>query len=385
MQYRKYGNTGFESSLLGLGCMRLPRIVGESPDSAPVDREKAYELICYAAQNGINYFDTAFTYHGGTSEEILGEALEGELRKNVKVVTKQPFAVMKTQADIRKNLESTLKKLRTDYLDVYLIHNIGDGSWNEIRDRKIYDEYVKLKEEGIIKNIGFSFHGTYNVFKDVLATYDWDMCQVQQNMLDTAFEATEQAIFDAGKKGCAMVIMEPLKGGGLAGGPKSVLDIYESSGFSRKPVEWAFRHLVNYPQVSTILSGMTTMEQLKENIAMFSQADMVANCLSDKEKDIITKAIAAYKAVVTIQCTGCEYCLPCPNGVNIPGVFSRYNDGMMFENFDQPQRSYMLLNRLGKDVGKCIECGVCEAKCPQHIDIIEKLKMAHESLKGWVE
>ena len=385
MQYRKYGKTGFESSLLGLGCMRLPRIVGESPDSAPVDREKAYELIRYAANNGINYFDTAFTYHGGTSEEILGEALDGGLRKNVKVITKQPLAVMKTQADIRKNLESTLKKLRTDYLDVYLIHNIGDASWDEIHERKIYDEYVKFKEEGLIKHIGFSFHGKYNTFKNILGTYDWDMCQVQQNMLDVNYEATEQAILDAGEKGCAMVIMEPLRGGGLVGGPKSVMDIYESSGINRKPVEWAFRHLVDYPQVSTILSGMTTMEQLKENIAMFSQADMVPNCLSAKEKDIIVQARNAYQSIVTIPCTGCEYCLPCPNGVNIPGVFSRYNEGMMFENFEQPQRAYMLMSRLGKGVDKCVECGACEPQCPQHIQIMEQLKLAHESLKGWLE
>ena len=385
MQYRKYGKTGFESSLLGLGCMRLPRVVGQSPDSAPVDREKAYELIRYAAEHGINYFDTAYGYHRETSEEILGEALEGGLRKNVKIVTKQPINVMKTQADIRTNLENTMKKLRTDFIDVYLIHNIGDGSWDEIRERKIYGEYVKFKEEGLIGSIGFSFHGTHKVFKDILGTYDWDMCQIQQNMLDVNFEATEQAIFDAGEKGCALVIMEPLKGGGLAGGPKSVMDIYESSGIERKAVEWAFRHLVDYPQVSSILSGMTTMEQLKENIAMFSQPDMVAGCLSAEEKDIIAKATAAYKAIVTIPCTTCEYCLPCPNGVNIPGIFSRYNDGMMFENFAQPQRSYMLLNRLGKGFEKCVECGICESKCPQHIEIIEQLKLAHESLKGWIE
>ncbi|MDL2248258.1 aldo/keto reductase [Tyzzerella sp. OttesenSCG-928-J15] len=384
MQYRKYGKTGFEVSLLGLGCMRLPRIV-DGTDSAPVDREKAYELIRYAAEHGINYFDTAFTYHSRTSEEVLGEALDGGLRKKVHVATKQPLSVMTTQADIRKNLELTLKKLRTDYLDVYIVHNIQDGIWGEIHQRKIYDEFMKFKEEGLVKAVGFSFHGTYKVFNEILTTYDWDMCQVQQNMIDQEFEATEQAIFDAGEKGCGLVIMEPLRGGGLANATAKVKEVYSTYEEDRKPVEWAFRHLINYPQVSTILSGMTTLEQLKDNIEIFSKADALPGCLSAKEKDILAQAKAAYKSVVTIPCTGCEYCLPCPNGVNIPGTFSKYNEGMMFENFDQPKRSYMFIDKAGKGGDKCIECGACESQCPQHIDIINQLKIAHDKLKGWVE
>ncbi|MDR2899472.1 MAG: aldo/keto reductase [Clostridiales bacterium] len=384
MQYRNYGKTGMKVSALGLGCMRLPRIYDGS-GKAQVDREKAYELIRYAANNGINYFDTAFTYHNKTSEEVLGEALEGELRKKVHIATKQPLAVMTTQDDIRRNLEGTLKKLRTDYLDVYIIHNIVNTSWETIKNRNIYAEFEKFKKEGLIKNIGFSFHGTYDVFKDILKYADWDMCQIQQNMLDTAFEATEQGIFDAGEKGCALVIMEPLKGGGLANMPPSVKAIYDEYPEKRGPVEWAFRHVINYPQVSTILSGMTTMEQLKENIALFSREDFAPNCLSDKEKDILLRAKVAYEALIGVPCTKCEYCLPCPQGINIPGIFSRYNDGTMFGDFSQPKRSYMLFSNSNPAADKCVECGACESKCPQHIKIIEELKVAHEALKGWVE
>lgn len=384
MQYRDYGKTGKKVSLLGLGCMRFPRM--EKNGEVMVDREKAYELIHYAADNGINYFDTAFTYHGGNSENILGEALEmGSRRKDVMIVTKQPFSVMKTRDDIRKNLESTLKKLRTDYLDVYLIHNINAKSWDDIKKRDIIGEYEKFKSEGLIKHIGFSYHGGYAAFKDILDYYHWDMCQGQHNMLDLDREVTEQAIIDAGKKGSAMVIMEPLRGGGLAGAPKVAQRVYDESPVKRRPVEWAFRYLIDKSAVSTILSGMTTMEQLKDNINIFSAEDAVPGCLTDAEKKVLTDAKKAYESIVSIPCTACEYCLPCPSNVAIPGVFAQYNEGMMFENFDQPRRGYMLMTGGGRDGGRCTSCGECVSKCPQSIAIPEKIAMCHEALKGWRE
>ncbi|MCL2564557.1 MAG: aldo/keto reductase [Defluviitaleaceae bacterium] len=385
MQYRKFGNLGYEVSLLGMGCMRLPRMVGHAPDSAPVDREKAYELIRYAAQNGVNYFDTAFVYHKQTSEEILGEALEGELRKKVKIATKLPLRLMETDADIRKNLELTLKKLRTDYIDIYIVHMIASNSWEEMKARKICEQFFKFKEEGLVGAVGFSIHGPYDLFKEALHHVPWDMCLLQQNMLDIDYEVTEQAVFDAAEKGLAVAIMEPLRGGGLANAPKSVKTIYDSYDKDRKPAEWAFRHLVNLPQVNTILSGMTTMEQLKENIELFSKPDMIPNCLNDKEKNIIVQARAAYKSIVTVPCTTCDYCMPCPYNVDIPGTFSKYNEGMMFESFDQPRRTYMFQTNGGKSADKCVGCGECEPKCPQKINIIEELKVAHEKLKGWME
>lgn len=383
MQYRPYGKQGFDVSLLGMGCMRLPRRT--NPDgSVEVDREKAYEIIRYAADHGVNYFDTAFTYHNQTSESVVGEALEGR-RDRVKIVTKQPFSVMKTQADIRKNLESTLKKLRTDHIDVYLIHNIQAPLWEEIKRRDVIGEYEKFRQEGLIGAIAFSYHGAYPTFKEILEYYPWAMCQVQQNLLDRDKEVTEEGIQLAGKQGTALVIMEPLRGGGLASAPKDVQAVYDSYPGGRSPAEWAFRYVADYPQVSCILSGMTTLEQLKDNIRIFSQEDMKPGCLTQEEREILTRAKAAYESRITIPCTGCEYCVPCPKGVDIPGIFQRFNDGMRFENFDNPRRTYMFLRRDGKDASQCVACGACQKKCPQHIEIIEQLKTAREKLDGWYE
>jgi predicted aldo/keto reductase-like oxidoreductase len=385
MQYRNYGKLGFKVSALGMGCMRLPRLYKEGQEHADVDVEKAVEIIRYAVDHGINYFDSAFAYHNKTSESVLGQALDGGYRQRVKIATKQPFAVMKTQDDIRRNLEDTLKKLRTDYIDVYMIHNIQSGNWEQTKQRKVLEEYEKFRQEGLIGAIGFSYHGKFETFKNVLDYYDWDMCQIQQNMLDVDREATEQGIKIAGQKGCALVIMEPLRGGGLTGAPDSVKKIYDTYPEKRSPVEWAFRHLVNYPQVSCILSGMTTLEQLKDNIALFSKPDFVPGCLTEQEKTILKQAKTAYEALKSIPCTACEYCMPCPHGVNIPLVFFKYNECAMFGITDQPRRSYMLAKRLKRDASLCVACGLCETKCPQHIDIINQLKIAHEALDGWIE
>lgn len=384
MQMRPYGRQGFDVSTFGMGCMRLPRLTHED-GTVEVDREKAYEMIRYAAEHGVNYFDTAMTYHGGDSEAVLGEALEGGLRQKVKIATKQPFREMKTQDTIRKNLENTLKKLRTDHIDVYLIHNIQAADWENIKQRKILEEYEKFRQEGLIGAIAFSYHGELDTFRQVLAYYPWAMCQVQQNLLDCDKEVTEEAMTLAGEKGCALVIMEPLRGGGLASAPKDVQAIYDAYPEKRSAAEWAFRFLYNYPQVSCILSGVSTMEQLQDNLRIFSAADALPNVLTPADRDMLMRAKAAYESRVTIPCTGCEYCVPCPKGVDIPGIFSTYNAGMMFEAFDQPRRQYMFRARSGRDASQCVACGACEQKCPQHIPIIERLQTAHEALKGWNE
>jgi predicted aldo/keto reductase-like oxidoreductase len=365
--------------------MRLPKIF-DGGDKAKVDRPKAYELLRYAADNGVTYFDTAWGYHHQTSEEVLGEALaEGGRRARVKIATKQPLMAMPKQSDIRRNLENTLKKLRTDYIDIYIIHNIQPGTWATVKERSLIAEWEKFKAEGLIKAIGFSYHGNAPCFNEILAHYDWDMCQIQQNLMDVELQAGEQGIIEAGKKGCALVIMEPLRGGGLAAPTKAVQELYNAHPVKRNAVDWAFRHLIDYPQVSCILSGVSTLEQLKENIALFSAPDAVPNCLSAADKELIRKVRERYQSVKSIPCTGCEYCLPCPNGVQIPSVFTLYNDGMSFENFDQPSRAYMFTRAAKQDASQCVECGQCEEKCPQHIKIIDELKTAHSKLKNWIE
>jgi predicted aldo/keto reductase-like oxidoreductase len=382
MQYRKYGKEGYEVSAFGMGCMRLPR----TSDPTVVDREKAFELIRYAADNGVTYFDTAFGYHHQMSEAILGEALSGGRREKVKIATKQPLGAMTTQEAIRVNLENTLKKLRTSYIDVYLIHNINPGaSWESVKQRKIIAEYEKFKSEGLIRAIGFSYHGDADTFKDVLSSYDWAMCQIQQNFIDINSQATENGITLAGKKGTALVIMEPLRGGGLATPPPPIQAIYDEAPQKRSAVEWAFRHLIDRPEVSSVLSGVTTLEQLKQDIEIFSKPDMVAGSLSAEEKAVLAKVREKYAAIRSIPCTACEYCMPCPKGVQIPNIFSCYNDGVMFGNFGQPSRSYYFTQNAKGDASQCAACGACEKKCPQHINIIEQLKTAHSALDGWIE
>jgi predicted aldo/keto reductase-like oxidoreductase len=360
--------------------MRLPRL-----EDGKVDREAAYELIRYAADHGITYFDSAFGYHNRTSEEVLGEALEGERRKKVKIATKQPFGEMKDQATIRLNLENTLKKLRTSHLDVYLVHGINGKAWPDIKKREILKEFEKFRDEGLIGAIAFSYHGNYEAFEDVLSSYNWDMCQVQHNFLDTNREVTAKGLELAGKLGVALVIMEPLRGGNLGKTTKAVEAVYREAPVSRSSVEWAFRYVANFPQVSTILSGMTTMEQLKENIELFSRPDMVPGNLSAADLAMLVKVKESYEKVVTVPCTKCEYCMPCPQGVNIPMAFDRYNTAMMFENLEPSKRTYMFLTRSGTDASKCVRCHICESKCPQGITIVDQLATVHETLKGWVE
>lgn len=365
--------------------MRLPFINGDSNQG--VDRDAAIELLQFCADSGINYFDTAFGYHSRESEGILGEAFaDKQRREKVIFTTKQPWWEMHDDSIIRVNLENTLKKLRTDYIDLYLLHRITPEAWDDIQRREIFKFFEGFKREGLIKHIGFSYHGNYENFKDVVQKYPWEMCMVQQNMLDINEEVTHDGLEFAGRHGLGVTIMEPLRGGGLAFAPTPVKAIYEKTDkHGRTPAEWAFRHLVDSPHVSSIVSGMSTFEQVKENVAMFSQESMRPNCLSQAEKETISAARDAYNSIVSISCTACNYCVPCPTGVQIPGIFTQYNEFKMFEHCNNPRRSYMFITRAGGDVSKCNSCGKCVKKCPQNIDIPTELQTAHETLKGWNE
>lgn len=386
MQYRTLGKTGLKVSLLGMGCMRLPFINGDS--NCGVNREAAIELLQFVADSGINYFDTAFGYHSRESETILGEALSiRQKRGEVIFATKQPWWEMPDDNAIRTNLENTLRKLRTDCIDIYLLHRITPEAWEDIKRRRIFEKFESFKRQGLIKHIGFSYHGGYETFCDVVKTYPWEMCMVQQNMLDINNEVTQAGLEFAGDNGLGVTIMEPLRGGGLAFAPNAVAEIYEShpSEGKRTPAEWAFRHLVDTTQVSSIVSGMSTKDQVRENVAIFSQSTMVPGCLSQSEKDIISAARNAYKSIISIPCTECNYCIPCPAGVQISGIFAQYNEFKMFERSQNPRRVYMFTTRAGGNATKCNNCSKCIKKCPQNIDIPKELQTAHETLKGWNE
>ncbi|MCL2373577.1 MAG: aldo/keto reductase [Defluviitaleaceae bacterium] len=381
MQYREIGKTGLRASLLGMGCMRLPFVNGDGNQG--VDRELAFELLRHAADSGINYFDTAFGYHGGQSEAIMGEALESR-RKDLIYVTKQPPWEMHDIPTIRRNLENTLKKLRTDYMDIYLMHRVMPATWDDIKEKQLLKQFEIFKEEGLIRHIGCSYHGNYEHFTKVAQEYPWEVCKVQHNMLDMKREATKEGIEFAGARGIGVAIMEPLRGGGLAYAPPVVQKVYDASEHQRSPAEWAFRYLADIPEISVIVSGMSNMQQLECNLAMFNQADMPSP-LSAAEKATITAARQAYESIITINCTACNYCIPCPQGVQIPGIFGNYNDAHRFGHFDQPRRAYMFATRAGGDATKCNACGACVEKCPQGVDVVKDLQTAHEALKGWNE
>ena len=385
MQIRKFGSLGYDVSALGLGCMRLPRM--EMADgTVDVDREKAIELIQYATDHGITYFDSSFTYHNGHSEVVLGESLEGARRENVTIATKQRYPSMQNSKDVmRANLETTLKRLRTDYIDLYLIHNVNINEWEGVKKLGVVEEYEKFKAEGMIKNIGFSYHGDLDLFKEVMGYYDFSMCQFQYNLLMSDRELPNEGLELAYKKGCAVVVMEPLRGGGLASAPSDVLEVYNRCNIERNPVEWGLRYVIDRPEVSVVLSGMSTLEQLKENIEIFSSHDAVPYCLTENEKQILADARLAYLNRKSIPCTGCEYCIPCPQGVNIPDIFSKYNEGYRFDKFDNARRSYMFSKAAGTDGSHCVACGECLSKCPQEIDIIAEVARAHSVLDGWKE
>jgi predicted aldo/keto reductase-like oxidoreductase len=378
MQYRTYGKTGWKTSLLGLGCMRFPGVQGNADQ---VDREKAIELIHYAADNGVNYFDSAWAYHGGESESIVGEALEaGGRRERVYIATKQPINVMETRQSIRANLETSLKKLRSSYIDSYLMHSVTESTWGDFLAKGALEEFAAFKAEGLVRAVGFSYHGGFAGFKKTLDAYDWDMCQLQENFMDVEKETTPEGIYEAGRKGCALVIMEPLRGGSLAAPPPQVRALYDARGPKRPPVEWAFRYIANFSEPSVILSGMSTLDQLKENIALFSRPDFGAGHFSKDDNDFLGRVKAAYEAIKTVPCTGCNYCIPCPRGVNIPEVFRKYNDGTMFNSFGGPRWGYGFMKQKGEDAGRCTACGACEKKCPQRIGIREALAAAHKAL-----
>ena len=382
MHYRTLGKTGLKVSQLGMGCMRLPFIDGDGKNG--VDKDAAIELIQYAANNGINYFDTAFAYHGGQSEAILGEALEHK-RNDVVYVTKQPFWEMHDLDTICRNFENTLKKLRTDCIDAYLLHRIMPPSWEAIQQREIFKVLDSFKQQGMVKHVGFSYHGDFETFKDVAAKYPWEMCKVQHNMLDLTREVTKAGVEFASTLDLGIAIMEPLRGGGLAYAPQAVQDVYSATGKNWTPAEWAFRYLADMPEISVIVSGMSNMQQLKQNIELFSHPTMVASILTSGEKQALLDARDAYNSIVTIPCTTCNYCIPCPAGVQIPNIFGQYNDAHRFGHHDQPRRGYLFAKNAGGGAEKCTGCKACISQCPQEIDIVKQLQTAHDFLDGWKE
>ncbi|TFG17758.1 MAG: aldo/keto reductase [Promethearchaeota archaeon] len=389
MKYRKMGNLNWEVSALGFGCMRLPTksIINKETNSSKqvIDKEYAIEMIRYGIDQGINYIDTAWPYHDGESELVVGEALKGKYREKVKLVTKLPTWLIKGEEDFDKFLNNQLKKLQTNYLDVYLLHSLGKDLFETVKKFDLVTKMEAAKANGLIKHIGFSFHDSLKVFKEIIDFYNWDVAQIQYNYFDPNYQAGVKGLKYAADKGIAMIIMEPLWGGKLTQSFSEVEDIIKKAHIKRSLADWAFQFLWNQPEVSVVLSGMGELWQVEENLE--SANNSAIGSLKKEDMEIISKLRKTYSKFITIPCTNCEYCMPCPNSVNIPQNIRFLNDFIWFgeeqrERFEGLYTKFLktkeeLKESEGKGAGNaslCIECGECIEKCPQKIQIPEVLK-----------
>ncbi len=370
MKYARFPGTDRTVSRLGYGCMRLPRTDAENH---PIDRPEAIRLLRQAIDNGVSYIDTAYPYHGGESEVVVGEALRGGYRDKVTLTTKLPLWAVHETADMERILDEQLTKLGFDYVDFYLAHAVNSERFENVVRLGLFEFLDRMKQKGKIRYAGFSFHDSYDVFKKVIDSYPWNLAQVQMNILDEVHQATMKGIEYAAAKGIGIVVMEPLRGGSLTRNvPMSVSSRYDAMPEKRSAAEWAFRFLYDRPEIVTILSGMTTYEQLSENLVIFDKAE--TNCLSSEEKQLYRDVRAAYEARVRVGCTGCAYCQPCPRGVRIPDIFRMYDNAAMFDAFEGFCKRY---NDEWRD-NTCVKCGACEKACPQHIKIRDWLARIRE-------
>lgn len=384
MQYRTLGKSGCEVSVLGFGCMRLP-LKGKMQSATDlfdpakaIDEEEAIRMIHFAIQHGVNYFDTAYPYHGGQSEGLLGRAVQGQ-RDKVLLATKLPIWMITKADDCDRFLDGQLTRLNTSSLDFYLLHGLNRPLWQKVHDFEVLHFLDTILSDGRARYVGFSFHDDVKVFKEIVDSYDWTMCQIQYNYFDEDYQAGKEGLLYAASKGLGVVIMEPLRGGKLAEGiPDDVKTLWDCARKKRTPADWALRWVWNHPEVSTALSGMSNMAQLEENIAI--AGDVVPNSLTAEELDLIGQVTQTYKRMLQIPCTGCAYCMPCPSGVDIPLNFSLYNDTFMFKDAEIAGMVYSFFLTPEQRASNCADCGECEEHCPQHIQIREELKKVHARL-----
>ena len=375
MQYRK-DKYGRELSVLGFGCMRFSQKGGR------LDLEKAEKEILAAYEGGVNYFDTAYIYPG--SEVLLGTVLERNgIREKVNVATKLPQYMIRSLAGAEKIFQEELKRLKTDYIDYYLMHMLTDASqWEHLKEMGIQDWIAEKKKAGAIRNIGFSYHGGSENFLKILADYDWDFCQIQYNYLDEHTQAGVTGLKAAAARGIPVIIMEPLRGGRLVGLlPAGAKEAIAANSRGWTPAAWAFRWLFNQPEVTVVLSGMNSLEMVEENLA--TAEDARSGAFTEEDFALIQSVRDQIRATEKVGCTGCRYCMPCPRGVNIPAAFFYYNtmytDGKWSGRKDYAQN--VGLTRQPAFATQCVGCGKCESHCPQHIPIREKLKEADRALR----
>ena len=374
MHYRKMGDIDEKISALGFGAMRFPTF---DEDNKIIDAGKATEMLDYALNNGVNYIDTAWPYHGGNSEEFVGNYLEDlkdrangpELnREDIYLATKLPVWLVESQEDADEYLEKQLNNLQTDYIDFFLLHALDYDRWEDMKEINIVKWLKEKKAEGKVKYIGFSFHDELKLFKEIVDYTDaWDFCQIQYNYIDLEYQAGKEGMHYAANKGLGVIIMEPLRGGLLARKPpEKILDIWKESQQDISAAARALQWLWDQEDVGIVLSGMNKLFEVKENIETASISGIDA--LPKKEIDLVEKAGRIYKEIAPVDCTGCNYCMPCPESVWIPRVFDYYNQAHIYDNYKEMSEKYFNLKEENR-ADNCIACLVCEDKCPQDLPI----------------
>lgn len=377
MQYRS-DKHGQPLSLIGFGCMRFQR-----SKTKGIDLKKAEEQIMAAIRNGVNYFDTAYIYPG--SEVALGEILErNHVRDKVNIATKLPHYMIKKPDDMERYFQEQLKRLRTDHVDYYLMHMLPETTtWARLCSLGIQEWLAEKKASGAIRNVGFSNHGSSTTFCELLDAYDWDFCQFQYNYIDEYTQAGRRGLEHAASKGIPIVIMEPLRGGRLVNLlPEKAVKRFYAANPGRSPAEWGLRWLWNQPEITVVLSGMNSLEMVEENCRIASEVQ--AGELTEEDFQVYADVIAEINRKIKVGCTGCAYCMPCPQGVDIPGCFRAYNERYS-EGFYTGMKEYFMCTTLrGKrsNAGLCVGCGQCEKHCPQHIRIRDQLKNVTRTMEG---
>ena len=376
MKYRSMGKLGIQASAFGLGCMRFN---GAASGDSVIDEQKAIRLIRQAIDGGVTYLDTAYVYLDKTSEIVLGKALKDGYRDRVTIATKMPAEFVHNREEMEALLESELKKLQTDHIDFYLMHGINREKWEYFKSIGAPEFFDDMKKAGKIRYKCFSFHGPYSDFEYILKDWDWDMVQIQYNFMDINNQAGTKGLQLAGSLGIPVVIMEGMLGGRLAKAPANVQALYDAFPVKRTPVEWAFRWLCNHPEVSVVLSGCNEPDQIAENLKIFDTVD--TGIMTAEELKLIDDVRAAYVSRTKIGCTGCRYCMPCPNGVDIPGVFSVWNSFSLYETDPKADWNMMMIRKNDSGADRCVACGACEAACPQHLSIIDSLQDAWTDIR----
>lgn len=371
MEKRKMERLGVETSLLGFGCMRFP-----TTPEGKIDEALAEKMLDTAIAHGVNYIDTAYPYHDGASEPLVGRVLEKYDRDSYYLATKLPLWLVNSLDDVDRIFQEQLERLHTDHIDFYLMHAMGKDRFEAMKKIGCIKRLEELKEAGKIRFLGFSFHDSYEVFEEILSYRDWDFCQIQLNYMDTEEQAGLKGYALTEKLGIPLVIMEPVKGGSLAAFSDDIMEKFHALDSDASAASFALRYVGSLPNVKVVLSGMSSLEQVEDNLHTFNSFKP----LSEKEQQTITEITQLLNSRIQNSCTGCRYCMPCPAGVNIPGSFGCWNRYHMYQNYNVVKWQWE--QELGDthQPKNCIQCGKCEQACPQHLPIREQLKQVQSDL-----